>query len=93
MYPGEAKNAARGDRKFQKERRCCVWLRRCPAAVVDFLRALPAPARSALGIEDLIALADRWIPLAGVGFGWIFPALAGLAAGLLVRSLRRRGRP
>ena len=77
------------------DRALLVWtlVPTAAAAVVDFLRALPAPARSALGIEDLIALADRWIPLAGVGFGWIFPALAGLAAGLLVRSLRRRGRP
>ena len=33
------------------------------------------------------------VPLAGAGFGWVLPALAGLGIGLLLRALRRRRMP
>ena len=61
------------------------------AAAVDFLRALPAPARSAPWLEGLLDWAEGAIPLAGVGFGWLLPALAGLGMGLAWRLLRQKG--
>ena len=46
-------------------------------------------ARGALHLQPLIDGAGRWLPLYTQGFGWVCPALAGLAVGLLVRRLRR----
>ena len=59
------------------------------AAAVDFLRALPAPARSAPWLEGLLAWAERWVPLAGLGFGWICPALVGVGIGVIWRLVRQ----
>ena len=63
------------------------------AAAFDFLRALPAQARAALHADGLLDWAADAVPLAGAGFGWVLPALAGLGIGLLLRALRRRRMP
>ena len=55
------------------------------AAVFDFLRALPEDARSLAHLDGLVALAERYIPFLQAGFGWVIPALAGLALGLALR--------
>lgn len=58
------------------------------AAVFDLIRALPDQALSLLHLSQAANLSARWIPLAAQGFGWVLPALAGLAAGLLIRRFR-----
>lgn len=60
------------------------------AAVFDLVRALPAGTQTALHLTGAVAWADRWFPLAAQGFGWVCPALAGLAVGLILRQARRR---
>ncbi len=60
------------------------------AALVDFARALPAASRAALHLDGVIAAAEHVLPLAAQGFGWVLPALLGLAIGLAVRAARRR---
>ena len=62
------------------------------AAVFDLLRALPAGTRAALHLEGAVGWADRWFPLAEYGFGWLCPALVGLAAGLIYRAVRRKSK-
>ena len=61
------------------------------AAVFDFLKALPAEALAALRLERITELAVEWIPLAGLGFGWVLPAFLGLLIGLLIKSRRTAG--
>ena len=77
---------------FGNDRRVLRWTSGCTAvaAVLDLLRALPEAARGALHLQPLIDAAVRWLPLYAQGFGWVCPALAGLAAGLAVRRLRPR---
>lgn len=60
------------------------------AAVFDLLRALPAGTQSALRLTGAVAWVDQWFPLAAQGFGWVCPALLGLAVGLILRQLKRR---
>ncbi len=57
------------------------------AAVFDFLRALPAGTRSALGLNGIIAASEGLIPLSAQGFGWVCPAILGLAIGLAARRI------
>lgn len=57
-----------------------------PAAVLDFLYALPRGVREALPLEPLLKLRD-WLPLADKGFGWVLPALVGFALGLILAHL------
>ena len=59
------------------------------AAVFDLLRALPAGTLSALRLTGAVAWADRWFPLAAQGFGWLCPALLGLAVGLVLQRLKK----
>lgn len=77
---------------FGNDRRILRWTIGCTAvaAVLDLLRALPEAARGALHLQPLIDAAVRWLPLYAQGFGWVCPALAGLAAGLAVRRLHPR---
>lgn len=60
------------------------------AALLDLLRALPAGTRAFLHMDPVVALAEQWLPLCARGFGWVFPALLGLAIGLGLRRLHRR---
>lgn len=79
-----------GGRAFQNDRSILRWTLAftAAAALFDFLRTLPEGARTALHLEPVITWVIRWLPLAGQGFGWICPALVGLAVGLLMRRLR-----
>ena len=57
----------------------------------DMAKALPAEALAALRLERITELAVEWIPLAGLGFGWVLPAFLGLLIGLLIKSRRTAG--
>ena len=78
-------------RLYGHDRRVLQWTVgfTAAAAVFDLLRALPAGTQSALHLTGAVAWADRWFPLAAQGFGWLCPALLGLAAGLAVRQLKK----
>ncbi len=58
------------------------------AALLDFLRTLPVGAQEALHLQPLLSLMETSLPLFAQGFGWICPALLGLAAGLFFRWRR-----
>lgn len=76
---------------FGNDRRVylCVTAFTLPAAVLDLLKALPAGAQAVLPLGGLLEAAGRWLPLYGLGLGWVCPALAGLAAGLVWRAAKR----
>ena len=59
------------------------------AAVLELLRSLPAPALEALHLTTLTGTVTGLLPLAELGFGWVLPAAAGLAVGLLRRRAAR----
>ena len=59
-----------------------------PAAVLDLLKALPAGAQAALPLVGLLDAAGRWLPFYSLGLGWVCPALAGLAVGLVWRAAK-----
>ena len=83
-----------GGRAFGDDRGVLRWTMGLTgvAAVFDLLRALPAGTRAALHLEGAVGWADRWFPLAEYGFGWLCPALAGLAAGLIYRAVRGKSK-
>ncbi len=58
------------------------------AALLDLLHALPPGVAGALRLDGLLAFASAWLPLFPLGLGWVCPALAGLAAGLLWKRTR-----
>lgn len=60
------------------------------AAVFDLLRTLPEGTRGALHLDGLLAWAARVMPLMEQGFGWVCPALVGLAVGLILHGLKKR---
>ena len=78
-------------RLYGHDRRVLQWTVgfTAAAAVFDLLRALPAGTLSALRLTGAVAWADRWFPLAAQGFGWLCPALLGLAVGLVLQRLKK----
>ena len=54
--------------------------------MLDLLDALPRNVLAALPLEPLLQLRGL-LPLADKGFGWVLPALAGLALGLVLNRL------
>lgn len=66
----------------------CVTAFTLPAAVVDFLHALPAGAQTALGLKPFLEAVGQYLPLFTLGLGWVCPAAAGLAVGLALHFLR-----
>lgn len=76
---------------FDHDRRVyrCVTAFTLAAALLDFAAALPEAARSALHLQPLLELAARWLPLYTLNLGWVLPALAGLALGLILRAVRK----
>ena len=77
---------------FDNDRRVYLCVTACtlPAAVLDLLKVLPAGAQAALPLGGLLDAAGRWLPFYALGLGWVCPALAGLAAGLVLRAARPR---
>ena len=54
-----------------------------PAALLDFLSALPASIHAALHLDGLLTLANTYLPFNSLGIGWLCPAALGLVVGLL----------
>ncbi|MCI1903848.1 branched-chain amino acid transport system II carrier protein [Enterococcus hirae] len=62
------------------------------AALFDALKSAPPfLSNSAFG-QRMIDFATEWLPLYPLGFGWIFPALIGLALGLIISFARSEQR-
>lgn len=59
------------------------------AALIDLLRALPAATQELLHTVPLVTVAETYLPLCDLGFGWVCPALVGLVIGLLLHRARR----
>lgn len=60
------------------------------AAFFDLVNTLPSALREQAVCQQMLALADAWLPLFAVGLGWVVPAIAGLALGVLVLVFYRR---
>lgn len=52
--------------------------------------ALPKGLWSALHGEEIKAVAEKLLPLAGQGLGWLCPAALGIVIGLAIHIYRRR---
>ena len=80
-----------GGKLFGNSRTVLAWTVGCtiPAALLDLAGALPAEAQDALKLEPVLRL-TQWLPLADKGFGWVCPALLGLALGLVFDRLGQR---
>lgn len=57
------------------------------AAVFDFLGALPAQTKTLLHLDAVTGWIGQVLPLAGLGFGWICPAVLGFVIGLVLHRL------
>jgi len=60
------------------------------AAIYDMFAALPKGLWSALHGEEIKAVAEKLLPLAGQGLGWLCPAALGIVIGLAIHIYRRR---
>ena len=80
-----------GGKLFGNSRTVLAWTVGCtiPAALLDLAGALPAGAQEALKLEPVLRL-TQCLPLADKGFGWVCPALLGLALGLVFDRLGQR---
>lgn len=70
----------------------CVTAFTCAAAFFDFLKALPAGIRDGLGLNGLLRLAEKAIPLFNLNLGWVIPALIGFALGMALRWRKRKAK-
>lgn len=61
----------------------------CFAALFDLVKTLPAPLRSALGLDNLVDFGKNFLPFFDINLGWIIPAVLGLALGLLLHIFRK----
>ena len=60
------------------------------AAIFDFLRALPGQMQDLAPLGWLADLSGRILPFSEQGFGWVVPAVLGLAVGLMCRRREQR---
>lgn len=54
------------------------------AALFDMLKAAPPMIYSALKGDFFISLAEQYLPLFQIGFGWVIPAVIGFIIGLIL---------
>ena len=66
----------------------CVTGFTCFAALFDFMKTLPTPLQTSL--EPVIAFGSKILPFFSLNFGWVVPALIGLALGLLLHNRRKQ---
>ena len=67
-----------------------VAFKRSYGAVYDLLRNLPENLRALLHLDGLIEAVGNVLPLSCIGFGWVCPAIIGLAIGLILHFSRRK---
>lgn len=60
------------------------------AALVDFVKALPAGAREFLHADVLLTPASEILPFFDIGMGWVVPACIGLAVGLILHAVSKK---
>ena len=60
------------------------------AALFGFFGALPTGAAASLHLEGAIGFAKAFLPLYGLGLGWVCPAAAGLALAMALRWMRSK---
>lgn len=60
------------------------------ASIYDMFAALPKELWSALHGDEIKAVAEKLLPLAGQGLGWLCPAAIGLVIGLAIHVYRLR---
>ena len=58
-------------------------------AVYDFINALPAGVRQAIGGDAIQQFVLRFLPFSGIGLGWLCPALLGFVIGLVIYLIRK----
>lgn len=58
-------------------------------ALVDFIAALPDAVLARFGASAIVSAFD-WLPLFSIGMGWVVPALAGLALGLILHRFAKK---
>ena len=51
------------------------------AAVYDFLNTLPTALRNALHMNDMLVVAQNWLPFSEFGMAWVCPAVVGFVVG------------
>ena len=60
------------------------------AGLLDFIKYLPAELKSAVHADVILAPAAEILPFFKIGMGWVIPALAGFALGLILRFTARK---
>ena len=60
------------------------------AALVDFVKALPAGAREFLHADVLLTPAAEILPFFKVGMDWVVPACIGLVIGLILHTVSKK---
>ena len=58
------------------------------AAILDFIKALPAGAQAVLHADAILAPANQFLPFFTLGLGWVVPALLGLAVGMILHKTK-----
>ena len=54
------------------------------AALLDFIKAMPAGAQAAIHADAILAPAHAYLPFFTLGLGWVVPAVVGLIVGLIL---------
>ena len=67
----------------------CVMVGTWAAAILDFIKTLPAGVRSALHLDAAVAFAVDHLPLFAQNLGWLLPAIAGFIVGMIIHLCRR----
>ncbi len=77
---------------FAYDRAVFVWTTglTLPAALYDFLGALPKDVYNALHGSDITTFVINFLPFANIGLGWICPALLGFSIGLVIHFIHSR---
>lgn len=58
------------------------------AAILDFIKSLPANVVEALHLDTVTGIADAYLPLYTYNLGWLIPAGIGLVIGLIIHFAR-----
>ncbi len=68
----------------------CTLVLTLIGAVYDLLRNLPENLRALLHLDGLIEAVGNVLPLSGIGFAWVCPAVIGLVIGLVFYAMHKR---